>query len=220
MMIKIGNLTFMKFFCFKIGMASLLLSSCVQGDLYDYYDDVILDNEIQRKKTTKEPSGAPIYFDDKECVTWALCFLKKGSRDIDNETKDAVVEQILISYGVEITPKMRRQYLQWTQEYIDIYSAGINASRFKPLASSLNLGSYDTITYSLNSGNTIKNLMQSIDNFTMGDVLVRTYQDNLWHLAFLNNTTINNDEITCSDKGSSGYSVNVNNVIGFIVKGN
>lgn len=117
-------------------------------------------------------------------------FLKKGGRDIDNETKDAVVEQILISYGVEITPKMRRQYLQWTQEYIDIYSAGINASRFKPLASSLNLGSYDTITYSLNSGNTIKNLIQSIDNFTMGDVLVRTYQDNLWHLAFLNNTTI------------------------------
>ena len=53
MMIKIGNLTFMKFFCFKIGMASLFLSSCFQGDFYDYYDDVILDNEIQKKKRLK-----------------------------------------------------------------------------------------------------------------------------------------------------------------------
>jgi len=198
-----------------------ILCSCVNEEMYDV--DEVESFQITRYKRTKGEIGgslAPTYFGDKECVAWALCYLKEGSRDITRETKNIVAEHILMAYNINITREMRRDFLFCSEEYKNLVNGtGVYASKIPVIANSLGLGNYDTINVGLNHGSNVRSYLSSKNNFNSGDILVRTSESSSYHVWVLNSATVSNEGmITCSDHTSSGQDVNINNVIGFIAK--
>lgn len=209
-----------------VGLTTLL-PSCVQGDFSDLYDEeLVWSNGIPRTKSGTDPgSNLPkrAYFGDDECAAWSLCHLYSTTyRETDyitEDVKEIIVEQILIAYQVEITEKMRRNGLRFSDKYKEICNNGVAASLFPSIADGCGLGEYNkTDMPQTERSQNVVLFLNSLNNFAVGDVLVRTIENGTAHVWILKSKTISNGKIQCQDNKNSTFFVDINVVVGFFNK--
>lgn len=60
--------------------------------------------------------------------------------------------------------------------------------------------------------------LNSLNNFAVGDVLVRTIENGTAHVWILKSKTISNGKIQCQDNKNTTFLVDINVVVGFFNK--
>lgn len=209
-----------------VGLTTLL-PSCVQGDFSDLYDEeLVWSNGIPRTKSGTDPgSNSPdrAFFADNECAAWSLCHLYSTTYYetdyITENVKDIIVEQILIAYKVEITEKMRVNGLRFSDEYKKICNKGVAASLIPSIAYGCGLGEYNkTDMPQTERSQNVVLFLNSLNNFAVGDVLVRTIENGTAHVWILKSKTISNGKIQCQDNKNTTFLVDINVVVGFFNK--
>lgn len=208
-----------------VGLTTLL-PSCVQGDFSDLYDEeLVWSNGIPRTKSGTDPgSDSPelANFGENECVTWSLCHIYsityRGTDKITKDVKEIIVEQILNAYGITITNQMRKNRLSKCEAYLSICNnAGVNSSLIPQISESCGLEGYSKIDMpTANRAKEVEDFINSLTNFTVGKVLVRSVENNKFHVSILKSTVIRNGRVECMDKSSSSFQVQIDNIIGFV----